>query len=197
MAGLPLLTGAVCRRCGAAAPDLPPQTTLSNCLECRDRRLGFERARAALAYDGDTRRLVHALKDGGIRGLAAHAAGLIVTVLEPPSVDVVTWVPPDRWRLIQRGYHPPQLLASELGRRWSLPARALLHQRGRRPPQRGLDVRARRANVRESFRAVAAVPANILLVDDVHTTGATLESCAHALRRSGAVRVEAVALARA
>ncbi len=197
MAGLPLLTGAVCRRCGAAAPDLPPHTTLSNCLECRDRRLGFERARAALAYDGDTRRLVHALKDGGIRGLAAHAAGLIVTVLEPPSVDVVTWVPPDRWRLIRRGYHPPQLLASELGRRWSLPARALLHQHGRRPPQRGLDVRARRANVRESFRAVAAVPANILLVDDVHTTGATLESCAHALRRSGAVRVEAVALARA
>jgi predicted amidophosphoribosyltransferase len=197
LAGLPLLTGAVCGRCGAAAPDLPTETTLNNCLECRDRRLGFERARAALAYDGDTRRLVHALKDGGIRGLAEHAAGLIVTVLDRPAADVVTWVPPDRWRLIRRGYHPPQLLAVELGRRWSLPACQLLHQRGRRSPQRGLDVRSRRANVRDSFRAVSDVPANVLLVDDVHTTGATLEACAHALRRSGAVRVEAVTLARA
>ena len=197
LAGLPLVMGAVCERCGSAAPDVPEHTVVRNCLECRDRRLGFERARAALHYQDDTPRLVHALKDGGMRGLADHAAGLMVMVLERPAVDTITWVPPDRYRLIRRGYHPPQLLAVELGRRWSLPVSELLCQRGRRPPQRGLDLRSRRANVRESFRAIAPAPPSVLLVDDVHTTGATLEACAHALRRAGAGRVEAATLARA
>jgi predicted amidophosphoribosyltransferase len=197
LARLPLLTGAVCERCGSAAPDVPEGTVMRSCLECRDRRLGFERAQSALAYEGDTRALVHAFKDGGIRGLARHGAGLMVTVLDRREADVVTWVPPDRWREIRRGYHPPALLAAELGARWSLPARALLQQRGRRPAQRGLDLRARRANVRDSFRATGEVPRSVLLVDDVHTTGATLEACAHALRRAGATRVEAVSLARA
>lgn len=197
LARLPLLTGTVCDRCGSAAPDVPEGTLVRNCPECRDRRLGFERARAALAYDEEARTLIHAFKDGGIRGLAEHGAGLMVTVLERPQADVVTWVPPDRWRQIRRGYHPPRLLAAELGRRWALPARELLVQRGRRPAQRGLDLRARRANVRESFHATGDVSGSVLLVDDVHTTGATLEACAHALRRAGATRVEAVALARA
>ena len=169
---------------------------MRNCPECRDRRLGFERARAALHYQGDTPRLVYALKDGGMRGLAGHAAALMVMVLERPAVDTLTWVPPDRFRLIRRGYHPPQLLAVELGRRWSLPVSELLSQRGRRPPQRGLDLRSRRANVRESFHAITSAPPSVLLVDDVHTTGATLEACAHALRRAGAARVEAATLAR-
>lgn len=197
LAGLPLVLGAVCERCGSAAPDVGEGTVVRNCLACRDRRLGFERARAALHYQDDTPRLVHALKDGGMRGLAGPAAALMVMTLERPAVDAVTWVPADRFRLIRRGYHPPQLLAVELGRRWCLPVSELLCQRGRRPPQRGLDLRSRRANVRESFRAIAPAPSSVLLVDDVHTTGATLEACAHALRGAGAGRVEAATLARA
>jgi predicted amidophosphoribosyltransferase len=197
LASLPLLDGIVCGRCGSPAPDVPAGTVVRSCLECRERRLGYERARSALVYDGGTRAFVHSFKDGGIHGLAGYGAGLIVTVLERPEADVVTWVPPDRWRLIRRGYHPPELIAREPGRRWDIPVAELLVQRGRRPPQRGLDVRARRANVRESFRAVGTVPRVVVLVDDVHTTGATLEACAHRLRTAGAVRVEAVALARA
>ncbi len=188
---------AVCRRCGAAAEDAPAITEVRSCVDCRDRRLGYEHARAALSYTDTARAFVRAFKDHGMRGLAHPAAGLIAVTVPRPQADGITWVPPDRWRLIRRGYHPPELLARDLALRWDIEPIELLRQRRRRPPQRGLDLRARRANVRDAFAACAPVPARVVLVDDVHTTGATVEACAHALRRGGARRVEVISLARA
>lgn len=190
--GLPLLAGAGCARCGH-----PAQLDVRDCLDCRGRRLGFTSARAALAYAGSGRDLVHAFKDHGLHGLARVAADLVAVVVAPPDADAITWVPPDRWRLIRRGYHPPELLARELETRWGRPAAPLLRAAGRRRPQRGLDPRARRANVRDAFRASGPAPRSVVLVDDVHTTGATLSACSDALREAGAERVHAVALARA
>jgi predicted amidophosphoribosyltransferase len=112
-------------------------------------------------------------------------------------VDAVTWVPADRWRLIGRGYHPPELLARRLGAAWSVPAVPLLVAHGKRRPQRGLDLRARRANVRHAFRTAASAPHRVALVDDVHTTGATLSACSRVLGAAGAEDVHAVSLARA
>jgi predicted amidophosphoribosyltransferase len=107
-------------------------------------------------------------------------------------------VPGDRWRTIQRGCHPAELLAREVARRWRLPAVDLLEPVRLRRPQRGLDTAARRRNVRGAFRARAvAVPAAVALVDDVYTTGATLDACARALRAGGAASVEVFTLARA
>jgi predicted amidophosphoribosyltransferase len=73
----------------------------------------------------------------------------------------------------------------------------LLATAGRRRPQRGLRSAQRRANVRNAFRAATTPPASVILVDDVHTTGATLSECGTVLRRAGAARVSAVTLARA
>jgi predicted amidophosphoribosyltransferase len=125
------------------------------------------------------------------------AAALIALVVPAPEVDAVTWVPADRWRLIGRGYHPPELLARLLAEAWGVPAVPLLEARGRRRPQRGLDLRARRANVREAFRAAATAPRRVGLIDDVHTTGATLSACSRVLAGVGAQDVHAVSLARA
>jgi ComF family protein len=188
---LPLI-GDACLRCGA--PALRP---LDACSECRGRRLGFQRARAALAYREAGEALVHRFKDGGLRGLAGLGANVICLAVEPPPADLVTWVPPDRWREIRRGYHPPELLARELARRWGLEAAPLLRARRRRRPQRGLDPAARRANVRDAFAASGRPPQRVALVDDVYTTGATLSACAFTLRRAGADSVEALSLARA
>jgi predicted amidophosphoribosyltransferase len=192
LTALPLLDGPRCARCG-----LPAQRPVEDCAHCRGRRLGFHSAAAALVYDGAARDLVHAFKDGGLRGLAEPAAALMTIVLERPEVDVLTWVPPDPLRQALRGYHPARLLAEHLSLRWNLPARPLLRGPLWRRPQRGLSRAHRRANVRDAFTAAAPVTGRICLVDDVHTTGATLTAAARTLRRCGAARVVALTLARA
>jgi predicted amidophosphoribosyltransferase len=150
-----------------------------------------------MVYEDEGRALVHQLKDGGLRRLAAIGADIVEQQVPVPDVDVLTWVPADPWRTIRRGYHPPELLARELGRRWSIPCRALLAAPLRRRPQRGLSPAGRRANVRGAFRARSEVPRRVCVVDDVYTTGATLSACGSALRRRGAGEVAALTLARA
>ena len=110
MESLTLLDGPGCSRCGR-----PAVRPVEDCPACRGRRLGFASAAAALRYDDDAgRALVHGLKDGGLRGLAAPAAGLMALVIPRPDADLLTWVPADPVRRAMRGYHPPQLLAEQL-----------------------------------------------------------------------------------
>lgn len=187
-----MLGGPECARCGK-----PTAEPVADCRECQGRRLGFDTAVAALAYEGGGRDLVVRFKDAGLRGLAELAAGVIATVVRRPECDVVTWVPADRWRTVHRGYHPAQLLAVALALRWQLPAQPLLRAAPIRRPQRGLDHAARRRNVRGAFRPRGTVAGQrVVLVDDVYTTGATLSACGTALRRGEAGAVTAVSLAR-
>ena len=189
---MPLLGGPACARCGK-----PTAEPVADCRECRGRRLGFDSAVAAIAYEGRGRDLVVRFKDAGLRGLSDPAAGVIATVVPRPDCDVLTWVPADRWRTVQRGYHPAQVLAVRLAQRWDVPARGLLGAVPIRRAQRGLDHAARRRNVRDAFRPrFALAGARIAIVDDVFTTGATLSACGTALRRGGAGAVAAISLAR-
>jgi ComF family protein len=169
---------------------------VERCSECGGRRLAFTRARAAVAYDDPVRRIVAAWKERGLRRLTVWAAGVVVETLAPVAADCVTFVPPDRERVLQRGHHPAESLARELARSWGLEATALLQRIRRVRPQRGLSRAERRRNVSGAFEA-RPPPASVLLVDDVYTTGATVHAAASALRRAGARRVEVVTFARA
>jgi competence protein ComFC len=194
LAGLPYLAGPSCARCGR-----PTALPVDGCRECGGRRLAFQRAAAAIAYEGGGRELVRHLKSGRRRALAGPAGAMMATQLYAGESQAVCWVPGDWWRTIQRGCHPAELLAREVARRWGLPAVDLLEPAGLRRPQRGLDTAARRRNVRGAFRARGGVevPGSVALVDDVYTTGATLDACARALRDAGAAVVEGFTLARA
>jgi predicted amidophosphoribosyltransferase len=184
-----------CGRCGA--PTLWP---VERCRECAGRRLAFCSARAAIAYVGAARNLVSAWKEHGLRRAAVLAAELVVESLEPPAADVITYIPPDPARLRLRGHHPAERLARELAARWALPKAALLVRAGTASSARqaGLARAERLSNVRGAFVAVAvaAAPRNVLLVDDVYTTGATVSAAASALRRAGARQVDVVTFAR-
>lgn len=191
-ARLPLLRGPLCARCGA-----PTAWPVERCRECSHRRLGFQAARAAVAYDGVVCRLVGAWKERGLRHLAALAAGIVVETIPAPAVTCLTWIPRDRERGLRRGHHPAERLTLELAQRWDIPAAPLLGRTRASPRQRGLRLAERRRNVAGAFAARASPPIAVALVDDVYTTGATASEAALALRRAGARRVQVVTFARA
>ena len=188
---LPRLEPPFCDRCGA-----PTAWPVARCRECSGRRLAFASARAAVAYDDDVRRLVRPWKERGLRRLAVEAAEVLVGVLPPPSSSVLTFVPPDRARSLQRGHHPAERLARELGERWSLPVLPLVARTRPASRQRGLALADRRRNVAGAFAPASAAPRAVTLVDDVYTSGATAAAAASALRKGGARRVEVVTFAR-
>ncbi len=180
----------LCARCGA-----PTAWPAERCRECAGRRLAFARARAAVEYDEPIRRVVAGWKERGLRRVAAWAAEIVAEALPKPDVRCIVPVPADRDRWLKRGHHAATGFARELGERWDLPIEPLLVRTRPSTPQRGLDDSARRRNVSGAFRAEPA-PATVLLVDDVYTTGATVNAAASALRKAGARRVEVVTFAR-
>jgi predicted amidophosphoribosyltransferase len=187
-----LLRGTACARCGC-----PTAWPVERCGECSGRRLAFASARAAVAYDGPARPLVAAWKEHGFGRVTALAADLVVEVVPRPGVSAIAFVPGDPDRVAWRGANPAEALARELGRRWVLPVHPLLDRARRARPQRGLSRTARRANVRTAFRSTGPVAGAVALVDDVYTTGATVDAAARELRRAGAAAVQVVAFARA
>lgn len=172
------------------------------CATCLARRPAYATARSALQYDEGSRRMILAFKHGGhtdrLHGFAAqmHRAGRTALA----NADIIIPVPLHRTRLIKRRFNQAALLGGALSRRTNVPmdAHALL-RKTRTPSQGGLSAAGRRRNVQGAFDVPEPEHIHgkrIVLVDDVMTTGATLQSCARTLKRAGAVRVDAVCLAR-
>jgi predicted amidophosphoribosyltransferase len=148
-------------------------------------------------YDDRARVLVRAWTERGRRDLAVAAAALVAEVLPRPDADALTAVPTDPERGLRRGHAPAAGLARALADRWRLPVAPLLVRARSAPRQRGLTLAERRRNVSGTFVATERAPPCVCLVDDVYTTGATVNACSSALRAAGARRVEVVCLARA
>lgn len=121
---------------------------------------------------------------------AALPAGLLDEAVLVP-------VPRHPARRRARGFDQAELLARALARQSGTPVRACLERRGQDRPQLGTRRVVRLAPHRIEVRATAAAPQRAVLVDDVHTTGATLDACARALREAEATRVVAITYTRA
>jgi len=162
----------------------------------------LELAVAAFVHAGTLRRALQRLKYGGSGSIAEPLAGAAVPALEAltrvcgplPLVPV----PVHAARLRQRGYNQAALLASALGSRAGLPVLDILERRKSTARQHGLGKAARLHNLRGAFalRDGARSPPMAILVDDILTTSATLESCARVLREAGATAVYGFAIAR-
>ena len=186
--GLPWLRGHRCPRCA-----LPRHRA-----GCPAAAAAFDRAWAPLAYEGTARELVRALKFRAalpIAGLmAAHMAANLPADLRRGVAFVA--VPPHRGRLRRRGFDPAALLAAGLSERAGLPLSACLRRADRGRRQVGAGRVQRRSAGRFAAVATAAPPRAAVLVDDVHTTGATLDACARALKERGAEWVGAATYVR-
>jgi ComF family protein len=163
----------------------------------------WDRARAAVAFDDASRKLIHDLKyhdrqEAGLlmaRMMARAGRALLA------EADLIVPVPLYRWRLWQRRFNQSAFLAMELARLSGKPWRGdiLLRQRRTRS-QVGLDLVERRRNVKGAFAltpggAATVAGKTILLVDDVRTTGATSGACAETLRAAGAAKVTLLSFA--
>jgi predicted amidophosphoribosyltransferase len=184
---------ACCRRCGAPLP-----CPVDACSECHGRDLAFERAWAPFAYTGPAREVVLALKGRGLTCVTSYMAAAM-SGRAPSGVLEGTLVPapahPERIRL--HGQNQARELAEALSRVTGRPVRPALARRpgGRR--QVGLERPARRANAQGIVaRDDLGAGTPVVLVDDVYTTGSTLDACAAALRAAGSGPVTAVCFAR-
>jgi predicted amidophosphoribosyltransferase len=148
-------------------------------------------------YDEGARALVRSWKEKGRRRLAEEAAVLVAEVVAAPAVDVLTHVPGDPERALERGDVPPRALAEALGALWSIPAESLLRRTRALERQRGLSLADRRRNVRGTVAAEREALRRVCLIDDVYTSGATADACGSVLRKAGARHVEVITLARA
>jgi ComF family protein len=172
-----------------------------HCRGCIEEPPAFVWARAAAHYAGPLRDALHAFKFGRKRALARPLAEL---VLEQYEADVARGfaalvpVPLAAEREHERGFNQAELLADWLARSLGVPVKSRWLSRTRAtPPQSELGATARRANVRGAFTAAPAVRGlDVIVVDDVFTTGATVAECCRALRTAGARRVGVLTVAR-
>ncbi|MBQ9726946.1 MAG: ComF family protein [Kiritimatiellae bacterium] len=197
-----------CRVCGKLLieADRAAGATDPLCAGCRKHPPAFTLARSAAAFHGPAGTLVRAVKYGGRTWiadvLAALAAQCFRDSFDGAAVDLAVPVPLHPARELARGFNQSALLAAGVARRLGVPMRTDLLRRVRETQtQTRMDRAGRRENMRGAFEAAPGAGARlagktVLVVDDVMTTGSTLDACAAALREAGAARVLALSAAR-
>jgi ComF family protein len=184
-----------CPRCGR------PQASGIVCASCWQRPTEIDGIRSPFRFDEVIRKAIHELKYRNLRAISPRLAELLADYLEknPLPGDALVGVPLHPRRLRERGYNQSDLVAEELGKHIGLPVieDCLVRVKQAQPQVKAVDVEERRRNVADAFvcRDESVSGKRIILIDDVCTSGATLESCAAALKNKGATSVWGLTLA--
>lgn len=194
----------MCLQCGRPFPPSFAGAPSRVCRLCANGLYGFDFARSFARYDSTMQRLVTLLKYSPVAPLGKWLALQMEQVVRLYPIcqkaSCVVAVPLDRSRMRERGYNQAELIARPLAHRLGLPmANNFLLRLRSRPPHLKLTRRERWETVRGAFQAHGGGrvdKSHVLLVDDVLTSGATLDACARALRSAGAEAVYAITVAR-
>lgn len=185
-----------CERCGVLCPDLSDL-----CLKCTYELPHFELARSWADYTGPVRELILAYKESNCRYLSGYLARRLLEVYEQGELsrpDLVTCVPASRFSARRRGFAHTELLAEEFCRLAALEFSPVIERVKETSPQKSVRHRDREENVKSSFSVGSEAEIKgkkILIIDDLKTTGATVNECADVLKRAGAARVEVLTCA--
>jgi competence protein ComFC len=186
---LPRIFPPICIRCGR------PESTATYCPSCWGWQPHIDGIRSPFRFDGVIRKAIHELKYRNLRAMAGRLAALLAHYLSSASIpgDLLVPVPLHDQRLRERGYNQSALIGRELSKLVLLPVAEgyLCHIKNSPPQARTTYVDQRLSNVVDAFscNGQRLNGKRIILVDDVCTSGATLEACAVALKSAGAVSV--------
>jgi ComF family protein len=178
-------------------------TICSSCIQASNH---FDKARSVFKYDDFSGRVITGFKYSDKTYLAEQFANLLLGTIkkniDSEDYDIITSVPISFKRLLGRKYNQSAMLANKLGQKLNMNVdNSLLLRVKSIPPQTGLRRKERLKNVKNVFE-ISSKPKNfakgagVILVDDVFTTGATLNECAKVLKKAGAENIFAVTLAR-
>jgi ComF family protein len=193
---LPRIMSPLCPKCGR------PQPSATLCPGCLSWQAEINGIRSPFRFEGVIRQAIYELKYRNLRAIAKLLARLLgdYLVSNPVPGEILVPVPLHPKRLRERGYNQSRLLAQELGKLTNLPVvdDCLVRQRHALPQARTSTVAERRSNVADAFscRDQRLRGKQVLLIDDVSTSGATLDACARALKGAGAISVWGLVLAR-
>lgn len=192
----------VCGHCGISLPAASFGDSMEpRCRDCEEDHYSLDRVRALGSYEGPLRIAHHAFKFEGMESLADVLATRLIDSIPGPfweGIEALVPVPLSPERRRERGYNPADSLSKAISKEVVIPTLDLLKKSKPTPPQMSLPRKERLANPRGSYRLRrnGKLPAKILLVDDVYTTGATLEECAKVLKAGGVAWTGALVLGR-
>lgn len=200
-------TGALCRACRRQLhPVAEPRCKRCSksleiseeelCGDCRGKNFYVKKGMALYSYDRMMQTAIANFKYGGELSCGAYFAGELVkrygAWVKDLSPEVILPVPVHKKKLRFRGFNQAEYMAAQIGMELGIPVTGdyLIRTENTRP-QKGLDVRARIENLQRSFAVIQTGRPyrNVLLVDDIYTTGATLEACGKALKEAGTNRI--------
>ena len=193
---VPRLVPPVCPKCGR------PEPSGIVCPSCWQEKAEIDGVRSPFLFDDVMRQAIHQLKYYNLKAISSCLAHLLADYLvaTPLPGGVLVPVPLHPKRLRQRGYNQSSLLARELSKFTDLPVieNCLIRVKQAQPQARTTNVEERRKNVIDAFacRDEGVSGKQVILIDDVCTSGATLESCARVLKNKGAISVWGLTLAR-
>lgn len=192
---LPRLLPPICQKCGK------PESSGNYCQACWKKQDGIDAIRSVFVFNGMIRTAIHELKYYNLRAIAVPLAEYMADYADANNIsgDIVIPVPLHSKRQRERGYNQSELLAAEFAGLVNRPlSNCLSRIKNSQPQARTSNANTRRENVKGAFSCPSEgiIDQHVILIDDVCTSGATLEACADALKQAGVKKVLGFTLAR-